>query len=1341
MKINKHRNQNAYSMKHFLSACAFSLLTGLVCKAVVASDIEIYKQARSGDITLMMLFDISGSMGAPQSIGDPEFCDLEVDDRLDSSNNSGSEVSSTTPSYTRYYCNVIQKRTYKYRKNTSSLVTKKWETCTNNAIDRDKCTWGTKTSTTPTNLTGLLTETVTTFNSSYTYYFEGYTRKYYDRITRLKDAMFDLLLGNSEKGISPVTDDKILGLAAYSFNGIGNNGYILLPARRLGESVTIGTTTKKHRAWLLDAVANKLYARGGTPTANAYAEVAAYLLGTKTFDDSYLYTGSTGKLVYFTYERGGLKYYTQCTKWDANGNCTYWPSTERINVNTAARSFNFFPLDLSQYTTSSCGVYFDGATMGVSQNGTCYKYNGSVVIDSRLSNGFNYSISSSKNLGGTQYKQPDSLTQTPESKQCSGQGIYVLTDGVAGNQVFEENAMRNVLNDHTFSCEEGGKGTDCVLQLSNRLLKNNAGNLEIKTAVVGFGSTFNSIASYDRSKTQQENLAALELNKITTDENLLAAKRTAEWGIKGEGGWYSGSNSEDIVESINNFINDLGKDIPSVTTGAPEIPVDPLNTSVVQNHAYYAQFQPTPDKSYQVWLGNVKKYTVNVNGKIVDKLSNFIADNQGRLIDNYDLWSPNLSNSPTDEEKAVALMGGVKSQLSLQHLNNPNTTKRKLLTNRDYTKTDYISDELRQITLNDIEDAARRNDPALPALINLLGYAYDPKNYSNSLSDFTIDKVKLKPELRQIGSVMHSTPILFTNSGQINYTNNKVETSERKDYVLFGTTQGLLHVVDAVTGMEKFAFVPNEIIETQKEAFSSPDLTSLGLENMYYGIDAPWTIYTEYVVDKTATDSKSKLTVGEGKNEQYGKQIAYGGLRMGGRSYYALDLVDVDNPKIKFQIEPQGTCDNENPLGCMGQSWSKPTITWVNWKGKKKMVMLVGGGYDAGGQDGNAVTNGVKGTFTGYEVKGYSQTNQRGAGVYMFDALTGQLLWWSSANATASTNDYLATPSNDMKYSVVSQIKIVDRNSDGLSDHLYFGDLGGQVWRIDLNNEVGIAEDKFAKTPVKILDLSAIGVNRPRFYEAPAFSTYTTGNTIFGVVSIGSGNRSHPLIDYTVGTAGTMFDGVFNIYDKDVARSELYELINESANSQVYKYVPSNPVNGQLKLNTVGVTLQAANDAVITTASKSKLLAIDDNKRFSTTRTAPYGETQGWYYLFTSGNKPQSEKVMASPMVINNDMYVTSFDGSRDGLSGDCGAGVKGESFITLFCMPYGQCPSGSAESYRLNLGAGIVGGTLGAGDVEGMIRRIIATVDTTGISNNEILKREYQTENRLVPQRWYIKQ
>jgi type IV pilus assembly protein PilY1 len=49
----------------------------------------------------------------------------------------------------------------------------------------------------------------------------------------------------------------------------------------------------------------------------------------------------------------------------------------------------------------------------------------------------------------------------------------------------------------------------------------------------------------------------------------------------------------------------------------------------------------------------------------------------------------------------------------------------------------------------------------------------------------------------------------------------------------------------------------------------------------------------------------------------------------------------------------------------------------------------------------------------------------------MFDALTGQLLWWTGANASGTVEGVVSTEVEDMKYSVVSQIRAVDRDSDG----------------------------------------------------------------------------------------------------------------------------------------------------------------------------------------------------------------------------------------------------------------------------------------------------------------------
>ncbi|MDQ9035274.1 PilC/PilY family type IV pilus protein [Acinetobacter seifertii] len=1234
-----------------------SLLTSLICSGVVyASDIDIYQQARSGKITLMLMLDISGSMKGQTA------CDLPTGANYIS---SGTEAVTSTVPYTRSYCEATgTNKVYLYRsysKGTGRNKVNYYEECTNKPTNYQDCT-GSYLGKTMIGSPPATTGSDGPYNG-YTYSYSSDVVRYYDRITRVKDGVFDLLKGNTAKGITALSDDKVIGLSTLGVvynNQYYNMGRVLVPARPLGDVVN-GST---QRALLLSAV-SALPAQTYTPTARSYAETASYLMGTVT---------NAAKLqAYFQNIYGS---YAVCDNWDANGVCIgNWDGW---------------------YSSALPSGYTKGSS------GSLGGYGGYYYYGPHPYSGFPLSVSESKKIDLSSYQTPDSLTQTDNIKQCSGQGIYVLTDGEPNKNSGSQNLMQSALSNKgsSFSCANTDDGWDCIHKFALKLLDATANplGLKIRTAVVGFGSEFNDSPSYNKTLTQAQNIA----NLGTIDTN---AKKAAYWGIIGEGGWYSGSSSQDIVKSVNDFIDNLSTDIPAVTTGTPTIPQDELNPTAIQNYAYYPQFQPTPDKNYQLWAGNLKKYNVNSNGRLSDKNNTLIVDSQGKLLANYDLWSPDIQSTVKDADETTygsqkfAWMGGVKSQLALRtSATNTDTANRKLLTNRSISGTgttltisESSATTLKQINLSYLTEDSYKEDPQRGYLMNLLGYAVDatkPQTINATL-------LSTASELRQVGAVMHSSPILITNKGEITYSNNTLGSKNREDYIVFGTTQGLLHVVDASTGKEKFAFVPNEMVDNQYKAFAKFDSTNGGMQNLFYGVDGPWSAYTEYVAD-----SSGNLTVGTGKNSLKGKQYVYGGLRMGGNSYYALDLADINNPKLKFHIDPlnqkvyfNGNSKTFDALQYMGQSWSKPTIAWVKWGGVRKLVMFVGGGYDAG-----------------YESDSYSQTNKTGAGVYMFDAENGDLLWWASDNATASsaattTSGLVATKNSNLKYSVVSEIKAIDRDADGLVDHLYFGDLGGQVFRIDLNNNSNTIGG-FAKRVVRLLNLNN-GQYSPRFYEEPAFSIYDYERTPFAVITLGSGNRSKPLAEYTVGSLYD-YDAIYNIYDKDVARRDLY--------------------------TDIALSTEAKN-----TTAANPLAEVTDTNRFSNKiLVAPYS-SNGWFYRFKS-NKQQSEKIMSIPLVINNDLFVSTFDASKSGLAGDCGAGVKGESFVNLFCMPYGQCASGTATTSRLSLGAGITSASIGAADTAGSTRLIVANVDTTNIQGNLIKDKRYGTKLSLIPQRWYEK-
>lgn len=924
--------------------------------------------------------------------------------------------------------------------------------------------------------------------------------------------------------------------------------------------------------------------------------------------------------------------------------------------------------------------------------------------------GQNYSgFSSSNNIAaiqnGTNYIAPTSINK---DKQCNTQGIYFLTDGEPQGGVAPQSFYRATLasKSGTFSCN--GTTWDCIHKYATTLLdpaKNPAG-VSIKTAVVGFGNDFDPEAT----------------NKTTNVINAIA------WGNDyGKGGTYSAKDANGVVSSVLAFLKKLQKYIPPVTTGSVTIPVDNLDTQNIQPWGYFPQFDPAPNAKVTTWVGNLKKYQVVDNVlKDQDNANVMITSGtkKGESVDNpNDYWADQsitkvitkieTVNNVDKEVDYTVRVGGALSRLLLGSATttgtNPVTLERAIFTDRKislandnatYVANPIENGDLLKISTTDLKNNNATNnfsyDSKRGYLAALFGYDVTKAMASGltqaSNTAFNNFLIQSNATLRQMGAVMHSKPILITQKGTTKY-DEKTETisyDDRDDLIAFGTTQGLLHVVragksatDSDAGKEVFVFVPNEMIENQSAGFLTQESQDPALQ---YGIDGQWTAYTEYA---TKAGTKTNEPVVSVASANGGKQWLYGGLRMGGKSYYSLDLSDMTSaggtPKLKFRINPTGTCSASNGLGCMGQSWSKPSIAWVNWQGKRKLVMFVGGGYD-----------------TNYENSAdylpSSSYIDQGAGVYMFDANDGSLLWWTSANAGSSNTAANKTYAADMKRSVVSSIKTVDRNSDGLVDHLYFGDLGGQVWRVDLNasTKAGVATDgeNFATRVVRILDMSG-ETKPPRFYNTPAFTIHSVpSGGLFAAISIGSGNVSYPM-SATTNDA----DAVYVVYDKDVTRRNLPVL----SESELYTHdiKPGGATGKKLVKNTTGTVETALSNG-------------------------------GWYYPLGT-----QKRILNDSVAIDSDLYVSIFDSSKDIEDVDCYGGVRGESNSKLFCLPYGDAAckpvssgsgSGSGDD-EIFLGKGNVGISFGGINRDrGMVLNL-ATDKTL---------RKYKGKTKFISQRWY---
>lgn len=1292
--------------KNALSATVSMLMTLTVCSSVSqASDIDIYSNATGGKTTIMLMLDTSGSMSAVR-MTDGSACELSPDTAY----TLGEEPSGTTPPYTKYYCGVdipgsSSQRVY-YYKRTGPSGNRSWFSCgASGSPNVDACTIPIN-DPDPNN-----SFEDTGSNPRYYYKNERPKTKHYDRLTRLKDAIFTLMDSNQID-----SNSVAMGIGQFSSQSESNNvftsadgtsGKIVVPAALL-------STTQ--RTAIKTAVAN-LQGSGGTPTANAYAEVAAYMLGETTA------TGSSNYQGYFLLTGGNAGYYAICRQWSGT-TCTSWDG------------FYY----QSGFTPS-------GYTAGTT--GTLSGYAGRYYLGEKIDRGFAKSVTTSKS--GAKYISPLSTTNT----QCDGQGIYFLTDGQPNSSYDPVSVMQKALGStgSSFSVpttgtlpdgSQGGHGMPAVGEFAKALRNQKASTtapnrnplgLEIKTAVVGFGSVFDVNRTADAAQPEADRIIRtldyINSRGERTNEQReyyncslitdVDARNACNWGAKphpdlpssvggyGNGGFYSAQSTDDVVQSVVKFLDDVKPEFEPIATGSPTLPQDALNPLRIQPYGYYGSFTPKPQESTQLWVGNMNKYHI-FNGELYN------ASKTIRLIKADGSLDAAAKGLWTDE--------GMKGQLPLgigTNAANEQVANRTIYTNREITGTaaPYAASEIGSLKKVNVatlfgtgSTALFVNDPDKNYWLNLLGY-----NVAET-GTVTLADLITKPELRQVGSVMHSTPILLTQSGKISYTSGTIDTTDRDDYLLFGSTQGLLHVVragknatDANRGKEVFAFAPNEMMQNQKNAFLSETSSTLGKNNLFYGIDAPWTAYTQYVAkaDGTLTVKDSGRVAQNASGDDIaikGLQWVYGGLRMGGKSYYALNLSDLDNPELKFHIDPanskiyksSSTTTGVTALSYMGQSWSKPTIAYVNFGGVKKLVMFVGGGYDAG-----------------YENAAYDQntTTGGGAGVYMFDANNGDLLWWTSANATAAGGAEAFTNASatsiNMKYSVVSQINAIDRDSDGLVDNLYFGDLGGQGFRVDLNNaatgaDASAKKANFAKRVVRLFDEHATGGASPRFYEMPSVSIHDSDNGYVAAVAFSSGNRSSPLVGAAganqAGSNVSATDGVFVVYDKDVAKTDLY--------------------------------------GTPTLTTPTALTSLNSNM---STGVAIAGNS-GWKYTYS--NTAGAYKGMNELYALDGMLYVNVFHRDGTGIGGACGAGVKGDSYVYQFCLPTGKCSFNTTTSgvpNSVKLGAGILGTGLGQGRSNGNTTGLIVNRPTTlncTTTPNLPECQEFTTTAKLRQLRWY---
>ena len=505
------------------------------------------------------------------------------------------------------------------------------------------------------------------------------------------------------------------------------------------------------------------------------------------------------------------------------------------------------------------------------------------------------------------------------------------------------------------------------------------------------------------------------------------------------------------------------------------------------------------------------------------------------------------------------------------------------------------------------------------------------------------DIVKTPPtqEIKVLGGVVHSKPeqvsygATFTEDGEISN-----EESDRDDYIMFGSMDGALHLVSAEKGEEAFAFIPKTIIKQQLKALKADSEGAVG--TTVFGVDAPWASSSVLEYDFSGTTNKVKAT----------SVKAYGGLRMGGKGIYGLNLTTEDTPTFLFSKNASDT-----GFSRLGQVWSKPTVAKIRVKkGSKyesKDVVIVAGGYDMCYEN-PSFTLKTSGDNTTCSKK----TQAQGNAVYILDADDGSIISSISGSDTGTNH----TKVTSMKHSVVGGVTALDRDDDGNIDHLYYADLGGSVYRADLNS--GAANASLVKRVVRVLNASSGQTLPYRFYERPIVSFYTSPyQEIFASVTIASGDRSTPL-SMLRNTENPNY--LFNLFDYDIAQPSIfgYTATDLTTKDKTVDDLVSLPFNENNELKDI-----TNRKTLLQTIAKGAYN--DDKQRY-------IYDYAGWRYpltYFDGYSGVEGVKSVGEPLVYGSRLYTTAYSPEMVYDQADnCSARVVGGSERQLYCMPYGVC-------------------------------------------------------------------
>ncbi|MDX1298981.1 MAG: PilC/PilY family type IV pilus protein, partial [Pseudomonas sp.] len=518
----------------------------------------------------------------------------------------------------------------------------------------------------------------------------------------------------------------------------------------------------------------------------------------------------------------------------------------------------------------------------------------------------------------------------------------------------------------------------------------------------------------------------------------------------GNGSFSTAENAGELSKAFNRILGEvLATDTTFVSASAP---VNTFNRQDNKDELYFSLFRPAATDR---WLGNLKRYrmeTSNSEAWIVDRDGSPAIDPiTGSFKSTARSWW-----TPSDQKDgSMVALGGAASQMT-----------DALTRDRLYTNVTSGSNALSTISVLNLALTNEKLGLAATALpterINLISYI---RGLENGVTR------------KAMGDPIHATPSLVTY--RCNTFTAGICTDEEQSVIL-GTNEGFVQMFDTKTGAEQFAFMPEALLPNIKRLMANQASAQHSSKSHPYGMDNTVTVWANDV------NNNGEILASSGAAEAGEFVYAYATMGRGGRDIYALDITNRTSPTLLWKIQ-----GGSGSFSRLSQTWSAPVKTKIKIGTTDTDVLVFGGGYDPDQDNANVRT-----------------TDDQGNDLYIVNAHTGNLLWSASSAGVSGMN-----------YSIPSAVSVTGLRSDasgnayidpnGLAGQIFVGDMGGQVWRLLVNN--GQSGTGLVTAGIFASVAGSDAASARRFYHEPEIALAYVNNRLNLTVNIGSGYRGHPL--------------------------------------------------------------------------------------------------------------------------------------------------------------------------------------------------------------------------------------